>query len=233
MYSKDFCNIYNEYGWDYFSITMGNAILKYFEINNKIIKKHLDLGCGVGTLCDFLYNKGIKTTGIDISNDMIELCKTKNSNINFFVSDITKYSSEEKYDLITLTCDVVNHILKESELKLLLKNAYTMLNEDGYIIFDIFDKKYLHLNKNIISNRDNDIKVQYYITEKESLVNTNVKVIQNENLLFEYDVLEKLYDVEFIKQLLTKYNFKIIKAEKKILNEKQRFEDKIYIICKK
>ena len=53
-----------------------------------------------------------------------------------------------------------------------------MLNEDGYIIFDIFDKKYLPLNKNIISNRDNDIKVQYYITEKESLVNTNVKVIQ-------------------------------------------------------
>ena len=223
MYSKDFCNIYNEYGWDYFSITMGNAILKYFEINNKIIKKHLDLGCGVGTLCDFLYNKGIKTTGIDISNDMIELCKTKNSNINFFVSDITKYSSEEKYDLITLTCDVVNHILKESELKLLLKNAYTMLNKDGYIIFDIYDKKYLPLNRNIVSNRDNDIKVQYYITE----------VIQNENLVFEYDVLEKLYDVEFIKQLLTKYNFKIIKAEKKILNEKQRFEDKIYIICKK
>lgn len=108
-----------------------------------------------------------------------------------------------------------------------------MLNEDGYIIFDIFDKKYLPLNKNIISNRDNDIKVQYYITEKESLVNTNVKVIQNENLVFEYDVLEKLYDVEFVKQLLTKYNFKIIKAEKKILNEKQRFEDKIYIICKK
>ena len=32
MYSKEFCNIYNEYGWDYFSITMGDAILKYFKI---------------------------------------------------------------------------------------------------------------------------------------------------------------------------------------------------------
>ena len=38
MYSKDFCNIYNEYGWDYFSITMGNAILKYFEINKKTLR---------------------------------------------------------------------------------------------------------------------------------------------------------------------------------------------------
>lgn len=31
MYSKEFCNIYNEYGWDYFSITMGDAILKLFS----------------------------------------------------------------------------------------------------------------------------------------------------------------------------------------------------------
>ena len=57
--------------------------------------------------------------------------------------------------------------------------------------------------------------------------------MQNDKLIYEYDVLEKLYDVEFIKQLLIKYNYKIIKAENKILDEKQRFEDKIYIICKK
>lgn len=54
MYSRDFCNIYNQYGWDYFSLTMGNAILKYFKLSNKIIYNHLDLGCGCGTLCDFL-----------------------------------------------------------------------------------------------------------------------------------------------------------------------------------
>lgn len=233
MYSKEFCDIYNEYGWDYFSITMGDAILKYFQNNNKIIKSHLDLGCGVGTLCDFLYNKGIKTTGIDISNDMIELCKTKNNNINFFVSDMIEYVSKEKYDLITLTCDVVNHVLEEVKLELLFSNIYNMLNDDGYLIFDIYDKEQLDLNNDIIINRDDGIKIHYYIAEKKTLINTNVKVFQNENLVYEYDVLEKLYDIEFIKKLLIKCNFKIIKNENKIMNEKQRFEDKIYIICKK
>lgn len=182
---------------------------------------------------DFLYNKGIKTTGIDISSDMIKLCERKNSNINFLVSDITKFISKEKYDLITLTCDVVNHILEENKLEILLKNIYNMLNEDGYLIFDVYDEQSLILNNDIISNRDDGIKVHYYITEKESLINTNVKVIQNENLVYEYDVLEKLYDIEFIKKLLIKCNFKIIKDENKIMNEKQCFEDKIYIICKK
>ena len=33
MYSKDFCNIYNQYGWDYFSETMGEAIMQYFNLN--------------------------------------------------------------------------------------------------------------------------------------------------------------------------------------------------------
>lgn len=55
MYSKEFCGIYNEYGWDYFSLTMGDAILKYLNKNNIKIKQHLDLGCGVGTLCDYFF----------------------------------------------------------------------------------------------------------------------------------------------------------------------------------
>lgn len=233
MYSKEFCNIYNEYGWDYFSITMGDAILKYFQNNNKTIKSHLDLGCGTGTLCDFLYNKGIQTTGIDISSDMIELCKLKNSNIKFFVSDMIEYVSKDKYDLITLTCDVVNHILEEDKLELIFKNIFNMLNDDGFLIFDILDKEQLKLNSDIITNRDKGIKIHYYITEKKFLINTNVKVVQHGNLLYEYDVLEKLYDIEFIKNLLIKCNFKIVKSENKIMNETQRFEDKIYIICKK
>lgn len=233
MYSKEFCNIYNEYGWDYFSLTLGDAILKYFEANNKKIKSHLDLGCGVGTLCDFFHNNKINTTGIDISNDMIELCKKKNSNIKFIVSDMTKYTTKEKYDLITITCDAVNHILEEEKLKSLFKNIQQMLNEDGYLIFDVYNKNQLPLNKTIISERDEDIKVYYYVTEKDSLINTNVKIKQNENLVYECNILEKLYDIAFLKELLNKYHFQIIKADDKILNEKQRIQDKIYIICKK
>lgn len=60
MYDKKFSKIYEEYGWDYFSITMGEAILNYFKNNNIKINTNLDLCCGTGTLCNFFINKIFK-----------------------------------------------------------------------------------------------------------------------------------------------------------------------------
>lgn len=233
MYSKEFCNIYNEYGWDYFSLTMGDAILKYLDINNITINKHLDLACGVGTLCDYFYKNGINTTGIDISSDMINLCKNKNKNIDFICKDMTQYTASDKYDLITITCDAINHILEEEKIEKTFSNISKMLNDGGYLIFDILDKNKISLNKNITSVRSQDVKVHYYFTNIEDLINTNIKVVQNNVLVYEYDVAEKIYDVEFLRELLTKFNIDVLKVENSILDEKQRFEDKIYFVCKK
>lgn len=45
---------------------------------------------------------------------------------------MTIYISKEKYDLITLTCDVVNHILEEDKLEILFLNIYDMLNKGNF-----------------------------------------------------------------------------------------------------
>ena len=124
--------------------------------------------------------------------------------------------------------------MENSKLENLFSNIYEMLNEEGYLIFDIYDKNKLSLNCDIISDRENEINVYYYITNKENFViNTNVKVKQKNRLIYEYDVLEKLYDIEYIKSLLIKYKLNLIQAKNSIFGEKQRFEDKIYIICRK
>ena len=86
-----------------------------------------------------------------------------------------------------------------------------MIFEDGYLIFDIWDRNKINFNTNIISDRDNGIKVYYYFTEKEDIINTNVKIMKNECLIYEYNVVEKLFDINLIKKILNKYNFKIIK----------------------
>lgn len=233
MYDKKFSKIYEEYGWDYFSITMGEAILNYFKNNNVKINTNLDLCCGTGTLCNFFYKQNIQTKGVDISNDMINIAKEKNQNIEFVCENVLYYHDFNTYDLITLTCDAINHFIGEDELNILFKNINVLTKENGYLIFDIYDNEKIEFNKEIISNRDNGIKVHYFITQKDNLINTNVKVKQNDELIYETNIIEKMYSLEYIRKLLENHGFKIIKAENTILNEVQRFNDKIYIICKK
>ena len=238
MYDETFSKIYDEYGWDYFSLTMGESILEYFKENNVSIKTHIDLCCGVGALCDYFNKRGIDTTGVDISKDMINIAKNKNKSINFYLKDVLNYKDDRKYDLVTLTCDSVNHFLGESDLHILISNIYNMLNKNGYLIFDVYDKNKIDFNKQIISNRNNGIKVYYCITHlnntsNRDLINTNVLVKKYNKLIYETNVVEKMYDLNYIINTLNKNHFKILKMGDKIMNEEQRFKDKLYVICQK
>lgn len=233
MYDENFSKIYDKYGWDYFSLTMGQAILDFFKYNKISINTHIDLCCGTGTLCDYFYKQNIKSKGIDISESMVSIAKSKNKNIEFICENVLHYKDKEKYDLVTLTCDAINHFIGEDDLTSLFKNISALIKENGYLILDILDSSKIEFNNEIICCRDNDIKVHFYITPKGDLINTNVKVKQNNKLIFETDVIEKMYNLEYIKGLLEINGLEIIKAENKILDEKQRVNDKIYVICKK
>lgn len=233
MYDKIFSKIYDEYGWDYFSLTMGKSILDYFKVNNIIIKNNLDLCCGTGVLCDYFYKNNIKTKGIDISKYMLQIAKSKNNNIEFKNENVLFYKDNKKYDLVTMTCDAINHLIGDGDLECLLKNVNKLLNKNGYFIFDVINKDKIEFNKKIVSNRDNGIKVYYYITVKDNLINTNITVKENDNFIYKTDIIERIYDLNYINNKLEKNGFILMQAKDKILNEEQRFKDKLYFICKK
>lgn len=133
MYDKIFSKIYDEYGWDYFSLTMGKSILDYFKVNNIIIKNNLDLCCGTGVLCDYFYKNNIKTKGIDISKYMLQIAKNKNNNIEFKNENVVFYKDSEKYDLVTMTCDAINHIIKEGKKVIETRSWKTSYRGELYI----------------------------------------------------------------------------------------------------
>lgn len=164
---------------------------------------------------------------------MINIAKEKNQNVKFVCENALYYHDFNTYDLITLTCDAINHFICEDELNILFKNISELTKENSYLIFDILDNEKIEFNKEIISNRDNGIKILYFITQKDNLINTNVKVRQNDEFVYETNIIEKMYSLEYIRKLLEKHGFKILQAKNTILNEVQRCNDKIYVICKK
>lgn len=233
MYDKEFSEIYNHYGWDTFSITMGNAILEFLKKTNVKIIKHLDLACGVGTLCHLFWEQGIPTKGIDISKNMIQLAKEKCSEISFEIADIITYQSKEKYGLITCTCDAINHILEEQDLETLFQNIDTYLEKEGFLIFDTINEQKLLLNQQWKSNRGNNIYVEYLITKENELLKNHLEVYENGTLIAKETITERIYSKEEILKLANKIGWKILKCEPQIGTEMYSSNTKLFYILQK
>lgn len=99
-------------------------------------KKILDLGCGQGYFLDFLKKHNFSDyIGIDIDEDLAEVCKRKGHNAisgdGFDFLKKTKY----KFDVIVLN-DVFEHFKKEEGLAL-LKLINNKMNKNGIIIIRV------------------------------------------------------------------------------------------------
>ncbi len=95
-------------------------------------KKYLDYGCGVGywtwIINDLLVNG--QTIGVDISEECINICKTRYPAIKFFC--VNENGWVQKYDLITLMW-VLQEITCIDELNFILRKLASFLDKDGVI----------------------------------------------------------------------------------------------------
>lgn len=79
------------------------------ELSLKTGDKILDMGCGTGRHSVELAKKGMLMTGIDLSNDMLNIAKQKakknNLQINFIQGDASKTKLDDKFDHAILICE--------------------------------------------------------------------------------------------------------------------------------
>lgn len=97
----------------------------------------LDAGSGFGQYSYFLAskNKNRNITGTDVKSEQIEDCnnffsKIGLNNANFITADLTKYVSENNYDLI-LSVDVMEHIFEDVKV---FENFFRSLKKGGMLL---------------------------------------------------------------------------------------------------
>lgn len=179
--------------------------LKYFDLFlSDCGLKILDLGCGMGHYSNYMYNKGFEVIGIDISENMLEIAKRNNHDIDFIVSDICDLSvlNNKKFDGVVLAY-VLQHLSKEEVINL-FNQMNDIVNDNGKLLMFLregngvveeiepIDTRYKYIINEYSKEEIKDIllengweidliETKEYIDDPNSLAPTTMVVIAKKN----------------------------------------------------
>ena len=104
-------------------------------------EKCVECACGSGSLTIPLQKAGMKMTGVDFSESMLEIAIKRagkaGETIPFIHQDMCKFSLPSTVGVVLCTCDGVNYLTKEKQLSSFFACAYHALGAGGALIFDV------------------------------------------------------------------------------------------------
>ncbi len=113
-------------------------LLKEYGIKDGLI---LDLGCGTGTMTELLAEAGYDMTGVDISEEMLELAAEKRSasghDILYLLQDMREFELYGTVKAVVSVCDSVNYITEEADLLQVFRLVNNYLDPKGIFLFDL------------------------------------------------------------------------------------------------
>lgn len=102
--------------------------------------KVLDLGCGIGLVCEKLHQKGFTVEGVDGSSERIRLASLRVPSVQFHCSLFEKFQPSSPVDTIILS-NVLEHMQQPVQL---LEKCHGWLNKGGVVITAVPNKSALH-----------------------------------------------------------------------------------------
>jgi 2-polyprenyl-3-methyl-5-hydroxy-6-metoxy-1,4-benzoquinol methylase len=98
----------------------------------------LDLGCGTGTLCCALAERGHRVTGVDPAAAMLAVAKSKPhaDQVEWVESSAQSYKSHRRFDLIIMTGHAFQILLTDADALAVLQTMRGHLKERGRVAFE-------------------------------------------------------------------------------------------------
>jgi len=98
----------------------------------------LDLGCGTGTLCCGLAERGHRVTGVDRAAAMLAVARRKPhaERVEWVESRAQTYRSEQRFDLILMTGHAFQTVLTDADALAVLETMRRHLKGHGRIAFE-------------------------------------------------------------------------------------------------
>ena len=149
------------------------GLLKEYGIEDGLV---LDLGCGTGTMTELLAEAGYDMTGVDFSEEMLEIAMEKRMesghDILYLMQDMRAFELYGTVRAVVSICDSVNYITEPEELEKVFRLVNNYLDPGGIFIFDLnTEYKYRELlgSNTIAEERDacSFIWDNYYYEEEK------------------------------------------------------------------
>lgn len=122
----------------------------------------LDIGCGYGSLVNYLSEQGHEAEGIDLEEDMIIIAKRLFPHVNVKLMNAEEVDSipSSGFDVIILR-DALHHLVWEHESKRVFENIRRILKPDGkLIIWDPNPMWILRFSRKLVNHIDPQASVE-------------------------------------------------------------------------
>lgn len=142
---------FNQYAPYYDLIYKDKNYRKECDFLISIFKKHsrkrpasiIDLACGTGNHLILLAKEGLKVTGSDSSEAMIDIARKKAKKaglkIDFKTEKMQDFIPNKKFDVVMLLFASIAYLTDRDDLKNTLNNIYNSLNKNGLFICDFWN----------------------------------------------------------------------------------------------
>jgi SAM-dependent methyltransferase len=108
-------------------------------------RRVLEVACGTGTHSKLLVERGYEVAGVDISDDMLRIARSKvKERAKFIRGDMRDLDAvvDGKYDAAVCLFSSISYNLTTTDLKRTVQGLYDHLREPGVVVFDThFTKK--------------------------------------------------------------------------------------------
>ena len=161
-----------------------NFVKSVFEMySEKKVNSILDLGCGTGSHALPFADMGYAVTGVDISENMLEIARKKASDqkkrVAFVQQDIRHLKLSQKYDVAVAMFAVMGYQTTNQDFEDTLTSVNRHLNSGGLFVFDVWFGPAVLMQKptdriKIVEQRDK--KIIRYAHPVLDIINHTVEV---------------------------------------------------------
>jgi len=121
-----------------------------------------DLACGTGSVAARLAAKGIKTIGVDMSEDMLTVAAQKTQGMDnapvFVRQKLQSLALPRGIDLAVCALDSIDYILDPADCEMAIKRVYKALNPGGVFVFDVNTPEKLRaMDGQVFLDEDDDV----------------------------------------------------------------------------